>query len=328
MDGQGLGKGPIGDVQRLAGGSQNILISFTRDARTYVLRRPPQALRANSNETMRREARVLGALAGSDVPHPALIAACDDTSVLGAAFYLMEPVDGFNAVGGLPARHAGDPAIRRRMGLALAEAAARIGNLDHVRAGLADFGRSEGFLERQVARWSSQLAGYAELEGWPGPAALAGVEDIGRWLEDRRPRRFEPGLMHGDFHIANVLYRHDSGEVAAVVDWELATIGAPLLDLGWLLATWPGPDGEWTVKVEPWEGFPTAEELAAAYGRASGHDLADLPWWRVLACYKLAIIIEGSFARACAGLAPMDVGQTLHARAVRLIRRAANWISE
>jgi aminoglycoside phosphotransferase (APT) family kinase protein len=242
MDRQELGSGPLADVRRLGGGTQNILMQFSRAGRQYVLRRPPEALRANLNETMLREARVLRALKGGDVPHPTLIAACDDPAVIGAAFYLMEPVAGFNPVAGLPPLHAGDPRVRHRMGLALAEAAARIGAVDYRALGLGDFGRIDGFLERQVPRWKAQLTGYADLEGWPGPAALAGVADVGRWLEANRPPNFQPGLMHGDFHIANAMYRLEEGEIAAMVDWELATIGAPLLDLGWLLATWPDPE--------------------------------------------------------------------------------------
>ena len=114
MDAQGLGGGPLEDVTLLGGGTQNILMRFSRAGRTYVLRRPPPHLRANSNETMRREARALAALAGTAVPHPGLIAACGDDGVLGAAFYLMEPVDGFNAAQGLPMPHAGDAAIRQQ----------------------------------------------------------------------------------------------------------------------------------------------------------------------------------------------------------------------
>jgi aminoglycoside phosphotransferase (APT) family kinase protein len=313
----------------MGGGTQNILIMFERGDRTFVLRRPPERAPAEAGGVMLREAQVLQALAGTNVPHPLLVAACDDPAVLGQAFYLMEPVQGFNAVNGLPAPHAEDAAVRRRMGLALAEAAAQIGNLDYRAVGLADFGKPEGFVERQASRWAAQLAKYAGLQGWPGPAALAGVEEIGRWLTDRQPRSFAAGLMHGDFHIANVMYRPDSGEIAAVVDWELATIGAPLLDLGWLLATWPEPDGGGgAMEITPWGGFPTADELVAAYAAVSRHDLADLAWWRVMACYKLAILLEGGFARACAGLAPKDVGERLHGRSVRLVERALTWMAQ
>jgi aminoglycoside phosphotransferase (APT) family kinase protein len=326
MDARGLGSGPIVDARRLGGGSQNILLYFRRDDRAYVLRRPPETARPEANDTIRREARLLAALGATDVPHPGLIAACDDPSVIGAAFILMEPVDGFNAAAGLPDLHASDPKVRQRMGLALAEAAARIGAVDHVAAGLGDFGRIDGFLERQVSRWAAQLERYGALEGWPGPASLEGVAEVGRWLEERRPRSFQAGLMHGDFHVANAMFRPDSGEIAAIVDWELATIGAPLLDLGWLLVTWPEPGQgpEAPVPLEPADGWASAGQLIDAYAAVSPHDLADLGWWKVMAGYKLAILLEGGFARACAGLAPRDVGERLHVRSRMVLGRALN----
>ncbi len=121
MDGQGLTGETIADAELLAGGTQNILLRFTRGGREFVLRRPPPHLRKNSNETMRREARVLGAIAGTEVPHPRLIARCPETDVIGAAFYLMEPIDGFNPTQGLPEYHRSDPAIRRAMGFSLVD---------------------------------------------------------------------------------------------------------------------------------------------------------------------------------------------------------------
>jgi aminoglycoside phosphotransferase (APT) family kinase protein len=327
MDGRALGGGPIEDPVRLAGGTQNILLRFARSGREYVLRRPPQHLRENSNETMRREARILAALAGTAVPHPTLIAACPDETVLGASFYLMEPVDGFNPVGGLPPLHAGSAAIRHRMGLALVEGIAALGALDYRAIGLQDFGRPDGFLERQVPRWKAQLAGYAALPQWPGPGALPGTDRVGVWLEAHRPASFMAGVIHGDYHIANVMYRRGDAELAAIVDWELATIGDPLLDLGWLLATWPEPgDPTDALTVTPWAGFPTAEELVAHYRERTNRSLASLDWYAVLACYKLGILLEGTHARACAGQAPRETGERLHARAVSLFERATRWI--
>ena len=322
MTDQGLGTGPLTDVTPLVGGTQNILLRFRRDGRDYVFRRPPAHPRPNSNETMRREARVLGVLAGTNVPHPGLIAACGDESVLGVAFYLMEPVDGFNPVGRLPEPHASSPAMRHAMGLALVDGIAALGALDHEALGLADFGKPDNFLGRQVDRWRSQLAGYAEFDGWTGPAALPSVEAVGDWLERHRPARFTPGIMHGDYHLANVMYRKDGPELAAIIDWELATIGDPLLDLGWVLATWPDGKAESTVSVTPWEGFPTEQELVARYAEGSSRDLSAVDWYHVLACYKLGILLEGTHARACAGKAPRETGDKLHGRAVHLFERA------
>lgn len=330
MDGVGLGEGPIVEPTLLTGGTQNILLAFRRaergggSERDYVLRRPPPVLRGNSNETMRREARVLGAIAGSAVPHPALIAGCGDESVLGAAFYLMEPVDGFNATQGLPPLHAADAAMRHRIGLSMVEAIAALSKVDFAAAGLGDFGKLDQWLERQVARWAAQLDSYAEMPGWPGPGEIRGVAEVGRWLDAHRPKAMVPGIIHGDFHLANVMVRHDSGDLAAVVDWELSTLGDPLLDLGWLIATWPeeGVPRATDVAIRPWEGFATADELAAHYAAVSGRDLADLDWFVVLACYKLGIILEGSHARACAGKAPKAIGDRLHAHTLDLFDRA------
>jgi aminoglycoside phosphotransferase (APT) family kinase protein len=323
MDARGLGAGPLEDLTVLTGGTQNILLRFVRSGRPYVLRRPPPKLRANSNETMRREARVLAALAGSDVPHPGLISACPDEIMDGAAFYLMEPIEGFNPTMGLPALHAGDPAVRRRMGFALADGIVALGRIDIAAVGLETLGKTDGWLERQVPRWRAQFDSYREFATWTDE--IPGVDAVGAWLDAHRPAAIRPGLIHGDYHLANVLYRQDSGELAAIVDWELASLGDPLLDLGWLMAMWPEP-GQEATPVTPWDGFPAIGEVIDHYGRASGRDLTDIRWYGVLACYKLGIILEGSHARAGAGLAPKAIGDRLHASTLNLFQRALRWI--
>lgn len=328
MDGQGLGSGPPEDVTLLGGGTQNVLLKFSRAGRGYVLRRPPPHLRANSNETMRREARMLAALKGTAVPHPELIAACPEEDVLGAAFYLMEPIDGFNPATGLPPLHAGSADIRHRMGLALVEGIAALGALDYRERGLEGFGKVDSYLERQVARWKSQLDSYAQYSGWPGPGGIPGVDEVAAWLERHRPASFEPGIIHGDYHLANVMFRHDGPELAAIVDWELTTIGDPLLDLGWLLATWQESETprEFGVNIQPWGGFPSPTELVEHYRPRTHRDMSAIDWYAVLACYKLGLILEGTFARACAGQAPKETGDRLHAHTVSLFERALRWI--
>ena len=321
MDGQDLGSGPIQHAVLLGGGTQNILLRFERAGRTYVLRRPPEHKRDNSDETMRREARVLTALAGGPVPHPAVIAACPTAEEIGAAFYLTEFVDGFNPTTGLPPLHAGDPTVRHRMGLAMVEAIAALGGLDHEALGLTDLGKPDGYLERQVGRWRSQLESYSAMEGYPG-ADIPGVDDVATWLDEHRPATFRPGIIHGDFHLANVLFRYDGPELAAVVDWELTTIGDPLIDLGWLLATWPDPDAPGPPAQVAEDGFPSPTELVEHYGAHSDRDLAAADWFAVLACYKLGIILEGTYARAFAGQAPQATGDLLHAMTVGLFARA------
>ena len=161
MDSQGLGTGPIDKVTPIGGGTQNVMVRFVRDGREYVLRRGPEHLRPGSNTVIAREFRVLRALSGSEVPHPNLIAACDDPSVLGdAVFYLMEPIDGWNASLELPEAAAGTPGQRRELGFALIDALLSLGRVDFREVGLADFGKPEGFLDRQVDRWLSELASH------------------------------------------------------------------------------------------------------------------------------------------------------------------------
>ncbi|OOK75468.1 phosphotransferase enzyme family protein [Mycobacterium kansasii] len=182
MSKQGLGEGPLQDVSPVTGGTQNVMLRFTRSGRPYVLRRGPRHLRPRSNTVILRETQVLAALAGSDVPHPRLIASCDDPGVLGdAVFYLMEPVEGFNAGEGLPPLHAGDAQVRYGMGLSMADALARLGAVDHVAVGLASFGKPEGFLERQVPRWLSELESYQQYDGYPGRRSRESSRCQGGW---------------------------------------------------------------------------------------------------------------------------------------------------
>lgn len=329
MDDQGLGKGLIENATPLSGGTQNVLLRFERSGRSYVLRRSPRSPRGDGNVTNRREARVLGALAGSGVPHPALIAACSSIDVIGAAFYLMEPVDGFNATVGLPPYHAGDAALRRRMGFALVDGALALSRIDHHAVGLGDFGKVDGFLERQVPRWRALLDSYQDYERWPGPDSIPGLAEVADWLTRNQPAGFTPGLMHGDYHLANVMFRNDSPELAAIVDWELTTIGDPLLDMGWIMATWPEPDGRTTseIGVRPWTGFPAIEELTEHYAAGSTRDTSNLRWYGVLGCYKLGLILEGTHARACADVAAKATGDRLHRSCIKLFERALRWIS-
>ena len=323
MDARGLGDGPLLEPTLIAGGTQNVLLRFERSGRTYVLRRPPVHKRANSDETMRREARALAALAGTAVPHPGLIAAEADPEVLGAAFYLMEPIDGFNATLGLPEPFASSLEWQREMGLSMADAIAALAAVDHVAVGLGDLGRFDGWAERQVGRWRKQLDGYSELAGYPGPE-IPGVDAVGEWLAARLPWAPQAGIMHGDFHFANVLIARDRPAVAAMVDWELVTIGDPLLDLGHLLATWPTTDGVGVNVMAP--GLPTHDEVIARYASQTSRSLDDLLWYRVLACFRLGLILEGTHARACAGMAPKEIGDQLHAHTVSLLEQALTLI--
>jgi aminoglycoside phosphotransferase (APT) family kinase protein len=327
MDDLGLPGGPIRNVRPLTGGTQNVMLRFDRGDGSYVLRRPPVHQRPKSGDALRKEARMLAALRPTPVRAPRVIAACMDETVLGdAVFYLMEPVDGVNPTTELTAAHQEGPEIRHEMGLDAAIALAELGATDHVALGLTDVGHPDGFLDRQVPQWLRHLASYREIKGYPGQD-LPHIDQTARWLSERLPRAWRPGIMHGDYHLANLMYETAGPRVAAIVDWEMCTIGDPLLDLGWLLATWPDrggamPDG----KLADAGGLPGRGELIDAYAARSARDLSAIGWYAVLACFKLGIVLEGTYARAFAGLAPREVGYRLHATTLGLLERARGFM--
>ena len=326
----GLTGGAIEERTLLAGGTQNIIVRFRSGSREFVLRKASDTAHLDADRTIGREARLLGALSNTCVPHARLIAACLDRTVLGGSFYLMEPVDGFNVGLGMPLPHAGDARLRREMGFSLVDGLIALRSVDPASAGLADFGRVDGFLERQPHRWRRQLEDYSRYAHWPGARELPYLDAITSWLENHIPNGFRPSIIHGDYHIKNVIFRHESPALAAIVDWELSTIGAPMIDLGWLVATWRDPgsdDGGSPIVVEPWEGFPTSSELVARYSKFTGDSVAEVPWYAVLACYKLAVLLEGTFARSCADRADRELGERFHRNAIRLMERAARWLT-
>jgi aminoglycoside phosphotransferase (APT) family kinase protein len=327
LEQKGIGDGAVASLTELAGGTQNALYRVQTGGQCFVLRKPGANARPDADNTIRREARVLAALEPTKVPHARLRGLCVDRAVLGTAFLLTDAVEGFNPCVTMPPQAIEHPALRHRMGLSMVDGLVALASLDPAGLGLSDFGRIEGFVDRQVDRWASQLDSYRELPAWPGPQVLPGIDEIGSWLTANRPAQWQGGLMHGDYHLANVLF-DEQGRLAAVLDWELSTLGDPLLDLGRLLAAWPDPDGTGplSLKVEPWHGFPDRDELAERYAGATGRNMAHLLWYEVLACYKLAIILEGTHARACGGLAAADVGARLHASALALLSRAQGWM--
>jgi aminoglycoside phosphotransferase (APT) family kinase protein len=320
-----LGPGRVESPTVLTGGTQNLLVRFEYADRALVLRLPPSAKRKNSDETMRREARVLHALSGSKVPHPAYVAAEPSLEPLGAAFVVMEAIDGLPAAGVLTGPYATDAGWRHAIGITMATGIAHLGALDPGALGVGDLGRPGPFLPRQVDRWIGQLRTYDEVEGYQ-PLEPDAVARITTWLRAHQPPEQAPGLMHGDIHLANVLLSPTVPGIAAIVDWELCTVGDPLLDLGQLLATWPDGGGDsaliGTVSVSPADGLATADEMIAAYAKYSTRDLTAVRWYCALAAFRLASIIEGTWARAQAGLVPKEVGQLLHAGAVGLLARA------
>ncbi|MXP23520.1 phosphotransferase [Gordonia sp. HNM0687] len=281
-------------------GVANQLFWLRRGGHTWVLRAPPAVKDVPSASNMEREWRILTALEGSDVPHPTpLLEGTAEHSPLGSAFIIMAEVDGFTPVGPLPPPY-DRPSSRRDLGFAMVDAVAAIGDLDYRAAGIEDLGRPDGFLERQVARWSGQVDGYRTRD-------IPGYDKLAHWLNDNRPRTYDVGLMHGDYSPFNVMASPvDTRRLAAVVDWDTGTIGDPLLDIGHLIARWTEPGeqpaiGAWDIGdgvAELRAGLPSRAELADRYVERTGRDMSYLPFYQALALFKLASILEGRVARA------------------------------
>lgn len=299
MDERGLpGAGEALLVRPIAGGASNEIFELRRGLARMVLRRPPRNVPPGRNETMMREFRVLSALRDSDVPHARVLGGCDDPAVLGAFFYVMEYVDGWSPMQleGWPPPFDRDLEARRGLAFELVDAIAALSRVDWRAAGLEGFGRPEGFLERQVDRWLHHLARFRFRE-------IPGLEEAAAWLRVRVPKQYTPGILHGDYQFANVMFRHGGpARLAAVVDWEMSTVGDPLLDLAWVLMSWPDPGEERNVMgYVDYEGMPTREELMQRYAARSGRDLDAMDYYVVLARFKMACVLEGGYARFVQG---------------------------
>ena len=208
------------------------------------------------------------------MPHPTVYAVCDDPAIIGACFYLMQPLEGFAPSGQLPNRYGTDASWRRTMGEEMVRAAAALAAVDPAAVGLQGLGKPDDWHERQVGRWRSQLDGYRSMPSYDS-VGLPHVEEVGRWLTDHLPRDRRIGLIHGDLQFANVLFSLHAPRISGVVDWELATLGDPLLDLGWVLGSWweeGDPDGKRPL-VAPWENFMSRAELARRYGEITGRGI-------------------------------------------------------
>jgi aminoglycoside phosphotransferase (APT) family kinase protein len=320
-----LGSGPL-ELKRLRGaGASNEIIELKRGGAPVILRRPPNPPREASNKIMLREFRVLSALEGTPVPHAKPLAVCDDAGVVGANFYVMEKVDGFTPMDPLPEPFVSDPSTRRGLGYELIDALAALANVDYRAIGLDDFGKPDGFLARQVERWLGQLDSY---RGTPGYEAreLPGLDAVAAWLTANTPPMSAPGILHGDYQFINVMFRPGApAKLAAIVDWEQATIGDPLLDLGWVLSGWSDP-GEPPARgsyIAERAGHATRQELAERYAAATGRSIAHLDYYVVLAKFKLAALLEGHYARACAGKGDKQMGDIMGGLSLGLIEDAA-----
>lgn len=320
LDARQLEPGRALAVERITSGHSNETFLVRRGTREWILRRPPRVPLAPTAHDVAREARLLGALAATPVPTPRLVAACADPAVIGAPFHLTERLDGWVIRDRAPDLFLAAEA-RPRVGEAFVEALAALHAADWPALGLADFGRPEGFLARQVTRWTRQLETYRQRP-LPDMAALAG------WLRDHQPPGETPTIIHGDYHLDNVIYAPSlPPRVSAILDWETATIGDPLVDLGLCTALWPDagddplPLGDGAT-LAGLGGFGTRRDLAARYGRVSGRSLEHLPYYQALGLFRLACILEGSWARHLRGAADDPYFALLEAGVPAIARRA------
>jgi aminoglycoside phosphotransferase (APT) family kinase protein len=283
-------------------GIANALFVLRRGGHRWVLRRPPAVKNDPSASDTVREWRILVALEGTPVPHPTPRLLCDDPEVIGAPFLLMDVVDGFTPGFELPAPFADDPALRFDLGLAYVDGCAALSQVDWRARGLEGLGRPDGFLERQVPRWMGQLDRYCTR-------ALPELDFVASWLEGNRPVMGPAAILHGDYSPFNVMVAPSPpARLAAVVDWDTGTVGDPLLDIGHLLARWTEPGEEPVIAPQAGgvDGYPTRAEMARRYEERTGRDLAALPFYEALALFKLAVILEGTFARERAAGVPDD----------------------
>ena len=290
------------DVDLVAAGMSNLTYVVTPqgapDSAAVILRRPPTGAVLATAHDMGREHRVISALGPTAVPVPRTLHLCTDPEVLGAPFYVMERVVGLHVVDEIPAGYADTPDDRRALGRGLVDVLADLHTVDPGEVGLADFGRPEGFLARQVRRWTTQWQATRDTDR-PDLDALAAR------LAETVPPTQRSGIVHGDYRMDNCLLDpRTPGRVSAVLDWEMSTLGDPLTDLGMLFVYWPeaGEDrGVALSAVTTLPGFPTRAEVAEQYAARAGADLADLTWYVAFAYFKFAAIIAGVVARSAAG---------------------------
>lgn len=308
----------------IAGGRSNLTYTVTgADGAPFVLRRPPLGHVLATAHDMAREHRIVSAVGRTDVPVARALGLCTDPEVNGAPFYVMTYIDG--VVLDSPERAAGIPMdVRAALAEHLVDVLADLHAVDVDAVGLGDLAKREGYVERQLKRWSTQWEQSKTRE-------LGTIEEVARRLRQRVPVQQGVSIVHGDFRFGNCLSDVVRGRINAVLDWELCTLGDPLADVGYLGVYWYGGDTE-TVKANdptPAGGFLPYEDIVERYARRTGRDLADIDYYIAFSCWRLAVISEGVYARYIHGAmgdpgsadisAFKTAAETLSARALTLL---------
>jgi len=306
--------------ERISGGHSNLTYGVRDSAAgRWALRRPPLGKRLGSAHDMGREHKVVSALASTPVPVAPVVGLCEDESVNEAPFYVMEFVEGPILRGLAEASAFPDENDRRAIGERVVDTLVAIHAVDPDAAGLGDLGRKEDYVARQLHRWHGQWEKSKTRE-------LPAVDAVHERLSARIPEQGPATIVHGDYRLDNMILTR-GGEVAAVVDWELCTLGDPLADVGLLMVYWPEPGDELVALGQPATlapGFPGRDELKARYAARSGRDLSQLDFFIALGYWKLAIILEGVYARYAAGqYGKVDPGIEEFARLVERLADAA-----
>ncbi|HUO72430.1 MAG TPA: phosphotransferase family protein [Solirubrobacteraceae bacterium] len=290
------------DVALISGGKSNLTYRIACDAGEVILRRPPLGHILATAHDMGREYRVMSALADTAVPVPRTLHLGTADSPLGAPFYVMERVVGHICRNALPPGYAESPRDRRRIGDALVDTLADLHTIDAAAAGLAEFGRPAGFMERQLRRWSQQWEASKTGE-------LPALDLLRDDLAGSLPAQRANSIVHGDFRLDNtILHPTEPGAIVAVLDWEMSTLGDPLADLGAMLAYWSDAEdppilrrARMMAPLTASEGFPTRADVIERYARRTGIDPSDIDWYQSFAYFKLAVICQGIAARASGG---------------------------
>ena len=308
--------------ERLGGGNSNVTQIVRHDGGRAVLRRPPDnAISASAANGVRREFGMLQSLHGRAAV-PRALGFCDDASVLGQPFLLVEHIDGVSITTELPAAYARNSATLESLGTGLVDGIAAVHAIDWREVGIDAPAGADTFLEKQLERWLKVRAADPVRE-------LPLLEQVANWLRQHLPAARNVSIAHGDFHLDNTLFRRDRPELAAIIDWELATVGDPLTDLGLMLAFWgprrvesPGFD---FVQQVTRQGIPapSRESLADRWSLATGHAIESLDYYVVFALWRLAAIVEGAWALRVRGLVSDEYSRRLEHDVPALFEEAA-----